>query len=159
MAPTSILVSLLLAAQPGPTGSWTLNTAPDLKAVIESATASMNFVVRPIARGRLKKTNDAYKRIQIQRTATETVIQYDDRKAQHMPADGSAVAWTREDGEVFQISAKAAGADLVQTYKGVDGGRSNVFHVDPATGLLSVAVTITSPKLPQPMTYTLTYKN
>ena len=162
MAALKLVLPFLLAApllaQSGPFGNWTLVSAPDLPKVIEEATASMNFVVRPIARGRLKKTNDAYKRIQINRTGAEISIQYDERKPQHMPGNGQAVAWKREDGEDFLISARLEHEDLIQTYKAEDGERSNVFHLDPKTGTLTVAVTIKSGKLPKPLTYTLTYK-
>jgi hypothetical protein len=162
MAALKLVLPFLLAApllaQTGPFGTWTLATAPDLTQVIEGATASMNFVTRPIARGRLKKTNEAYKRIQIAKAGAEITIQYEGRLAQHMAADGQASKWKREDGEEFMISARLDKDDLIQTYKAEDGERSNVFHFDPKTGTLSLSVTVKSGKLPKPLTYTLTYK-
>ena len=152
----SLLLALPLAAQP--VGTWKLATQPDLSKVIEVATAPMNFVVRPIARGRLKKTNTAYERITIARTSAEITIKYDDREPQHMPADGKAVSWKREDGEVFQISAHTNGESLIQTYHAEDGERINQFHLDPKSGVLSLHVTVKSHKLPNPVVYTLTYK-
>jgi hypothetical protein len=151
-----LLLAAPLAAQA--VGTWKLATQPDLPKVIEAATAKLNFVVRPIARGRLKKTNTAYERITIARTPAEITIKYDDREAQHMPADGKAVAWKREDGEVFQISARTEGERLIQTYLAEDGERINQFHLDPKTGVLSLLVTVKSHKLPNPIVYTLTYK-
>jgi len=152
-----LLLALPLFAE-APVGAWTLAASPDIPAIIEKATAPMNFITRPIARGRLKKTNPAYQRIRIERTPKEFVIQYDDRQAQHMPADGSSVAWKREDGEVFQIATRVDKDDLVQTYKAEDGERTNVFHLDPASRALTLTVTVKSHKLPAPVVYAITYK-
>jgi hypothetical protein len=157
LAIAPLLLAIPLAAQ-APLGTWSLASSPDLPAIIEAATAKMNFVTRPIARGRLKKTNTAYQRIRIERTAAEFAFTYDDRQPQRMPADGKAVDWKREDGEKFLISTRTDKDDLVQTYKAEDGERTNVFHVDPATHVLSLTVTVKSAKLPAPVVYTLTYK-
>jgi len=149
----SFLLALLLAVQPAaPFGSWTLDAAPDLPKVIEAATASMNFITRPIARSRLNKTNEVYQTVRIEREAGTISIQYGQRQPQRMPADGSTVAWTREDGE------KAERDDLVQTYKAEDGERTNVFHVDPDSRILTLKVTVTSPRLPRPVSYAITYR-
>jgi len=155
-----LLLAAPLAAQApgGLMGTWKLASTPDLPGIIEQATARMNFVTRPIARGRLKKTNAAYAQVVIGGAAGEVTIQYEGRAAQHMPAGGQAVPWVREDGEKFLISARVEGGDLIQTYKAEDGERVNVFHADPATGALSLGVTVTSPRLPGPLTYTLPYR-
>ena len=159
MASLKPILSLLLAAPVAAQalGTWKVAASPDLPLIIEQATAPMNFVTRPIARARLKKTNSVYHQIQISRTATEFLIQYDDRAAQHMPVSGQAVPWVREDGDKFQISAQPQGDDLVQTYQAEDGKRVNRFHVD-ASGTLTMAVTVTSPRLPNPVSYSIPYR-
>ena len=151
------LLALPLAAQ-APLGNWTLASAPDVPAIIEAATAPMNFVTRPIARSRLRKTNPVYQAIRLERTPGEFVITYDVRAPQRMPANGSAVPWKREDGDEFLISARADKDDLVQRYKAEDGERTNVFHLDPATRAMTLTVTVSSAKLPKPVTYAITYK-
>ena len=138
-------------------GTWKLAAQPDLAALIDRAIAPMNFLKRPIARGRLKKTNPAYTRIQITGNAAEITIQYDARKPQHMPADGHPVPWRREDGERFSISARLDKETLIQTYQAKDGKRINVFHRDPATGGLALEVQVLSERLPGPIAYTLAY--
>jgi len=152
-----LLLALPLAGQV-PAGSWSLAAAPDLTAVIEAATAPMNFLTRPFARSRLKQTNPLHAHIRIAHPGSEITIQYDDSPAQHMPDDGSPVAWKREDGESFMISARTDPDGLVQTYKAEDGERSNRFRLDPATGSLALTVTIRSGRLPGPVTYTLSYR-
>jgi hypothetical protein len=154
-----LLLAIPLAAQnPGPFGTWTLASAPDLAKAIADATAPMNFITRPIARSRLAKTNAVYRTLRIERVPAGISIWYDQRQPQVMPADGTAVPWTREDGEKFLISARLDQDDLVQTYQAEDGRRSNVFHLDPAGRTLTLAVTVTSPRLPGPLNYTLAYR-
>jgi hypothetical protein len=154
-----VLLALPLAAQPaGPFGAWTLASAPDLSQVIDAATAPMNFIARPIARSRLNQTNAVYRTIRIQPEPGGVSIQYDQRQPQHLRADGTSVPWTREDGEKFFISTRVDRDDLVQIYRARDGERTNVFHLDPASRTLTLKVTVTSPRLPRPLNYALTYR-
>lgn len=131
---------------------------PHIEQAIEKAVAEMNFVTRPIARGRLKKTNPAYQRIRIGQEGAQISIQFDERKPVQMPADGSAIRWTREDGEVFDVSATHEGGALLQRFKAEDGERINRFSLSPDGAELTLDVTITSPRLPAPVKYTLTYQ-
>ena len=155
----SLLLTLPAAAQDsGLSGTWTLVEAPDLAKVIDAVVASMNFLARPIARSRLAHTNTAYGTLRIDQQPAEILIQTDQRAPQRMPADGQPVEWTREDGERFVISARRERGDLVQTFQARDGERTNVFHLDPASHTLTLSVTVTSPRLPRPLTYALVYR-
>lgn len=129
----------------------------DISQAVDKAVEKMNFIKRPIARGRLEKTNVPYQRIRIQINATEAEITYDDRKPIRMSIDGPAIKWTRDDGEVFDVSARVDGGKLVQTYKAEDGMRVNSFHLD-AKGALHLRVEVSSPQLPQAMSYELVYQ-
>jgi hypothetical protein len=124
---------------------------------IESATAKMNFLVRAVAKSRLKSTNPLYQRIEITNDGAQITVRYDKGKPVAMPADGGAVKWTRDDGEQFDVSAHAQGAQLQQTFKAEDGQRVNEFSLAP-DGTLTLAVTITSPQLSAPLNYTLAYR-
>jgi hypothetical protein len=153
-----VLAAPLAAQPPGPYGAWTLASAPDLTKVIEAATAPMNFIFRPIARSRLEKTNEVYPTIRIEAEPGGVAIQYGERRPQHLPADGRSVPWTREDGETFMVSVRLEPDGLVQVYQAKDGQRTNVFHLDPASHTLTLNVTVTSPRLPGPVTYAITYR-
>src|SRR5262245_28851957 len=65
----------------------------DLNAVINKATARLNFVMRPIARSRLRGTNFAYKDIMIDERPDTIVISYQGRAPVRAPADGTLVPW------------------------------------------------------------------
>jgi hypothetical protein len=155
----SLLLTLPAMGQAsGLSGTWTLAVVPDLARAIEEVVAPLNFLVRPIARARLAKTSTPYQALRIALDPTTISIQADQNAAQHMPADGQPVVWTREDGEKFIISAHPVGDDLVQTFKAKDGERTNRYHLDQATHTLDLSVTIASPRLPRPLAFTLVYR-
>jgi hypothetical protein len=128
-----------------------------IEAAIETAVASMNFVKRPIARSRLRKTNTPYERITISRTADRVSVAFDDQPPIDMPVDGRAVKWTRSDGEVFDVSAQVRADALVQTFKAEDGQRMNTFTANEA-GQMTMEAQITSSQLSTPVIYTLLYE-
>ena len=152
------LLAVLPLAGATPDGSWSVANAPDLQAVIDQATAPMNFLTRPIARSRLRSVNVVFRRIQVVRASGEVSITFDDRQPIHMPLDGTPVPWTREDGEKMTVAARMDGDDLEQTFFAHDGERVNHFHVDPASRTLRFQVTVRSGRLPGPVAYTVDYR-
>ena len=129
----------------------------DVDAAIDAAVAKMNFIKRPIARSRLKKTNPAYQRVTIARTESQVHVKFDKSSVIESPADGTPVKWKREDGEVFEVSTDWQGKRLVQRFKAEDGERVNTFHSN-AKGELILDVKIMSDQLPKPLSYSLVFR-
>ncbi|HEY5761413.1 MAG TPA: hypothetical protein VIU34_36580 [Steroidobacter sp.] len=129
----------------------------DISQAIEQAIEKMNFIKRPIARGRLSRTNFPYQQVRIEIDASEAEVTYDTQAPIRMPLDGQPIKWKRADGEIFDVSARLEGGKLVQTYKAEDGMRVNSFARD-ASGSLHLEVEVSSPQLPQPVKYTLAYR-
>ena len=166
---TAVLFALLALALGAPAaaeaqqsslaGTWTLNRgqSDDIQAAINRAVARMNFVTRPIARGRLRRTNTAYERVVIAFPSNQVSVRYDERNPIVSPASGAAVKWTREDGEVFDVSMRPAGGRLTQTFTAEDGSRENVYTLSADGRTLTMNVTIRSPRLSAPLTYKLVY--
>ena len=135
-----------------------LEKSANVAAAIETTVGQMNFIKRPIARGRLKNTNVAYSKIRLSRSATQISLSFDDRAPLRMPANGSPINWTREDGEVFTVSARWEDSKLVQNYKAGDGERTNTFRFNLDESELALDVVITSGQLPVPLRYSLVYR-
>lgn len=133
-------------------------TSEDIKGAINSVTSKMNFIVKGVARSRLTKTNPAYQRIAIAKEGNEIVVTLDTRKPIRMPADGSSIKWTREDGEKFNLTAAWQDTQLTQTYVAEDGQRVNDFSLGTDGSTMTLAVTVSSEQLPRPMQYKLGYK-
>ncbi len=152
------LAALTLAAQAqGLDGLWRQTRVDDIHAAIETCIADMFFVKRPIARRRLANVNPAYQKIALSITPQQVSVKLDDRNPIVMPGNGSEVWWTREDGEKFQVAAHVAGSQLTQTFRNEDGERTNVFQMSPDGRTLTLSVTVKSPQLPRPLTYTITF--
>jgi len=141
-------------------GTYTVDSvrSESIDSAIEQGIADMNFVIRPIARNRLAKTNPRYERIVLSRNDSTVSVQFDARKPIEMPADGHAVPWTREDGSKYEVNAQCSATQLVMHFKAEDGERVNTFALDPDGRSLKLNVKVTSPKLPKPVTYTLAYR-
>jgi len=157
-----LLATLPLAAgplAPNLAGSWALVDGPSpIPAAIERAVKDMVWIKRPFARSRLGAVNDAYASFRVQVSESEVTIHYYDGQIQHLPLDGHPVAWRRKDGEMLDVAIHPERGDLVEVYQAKDGVRTNVFHVDPQQGTLSLGVTLESSQLPTPVSYTLTYR-
>ncbi len=126
---------------------------------ITDGTAKMNFIKRPIARSRLKKTNlPPYAWVKIEHTPAEVSIEMDGRKPIVTPADGKAIKWTREDGEVFDVNTVWEQGKLRETFVAGDGSRENLFEPGPDGQTMTMQVTIRSPQLKQPIVYKLDYR-
>lgn len=153
-----VLAALSLAAQePSLSGAWRQTTADDIVAAIDATVADMNFIKRPIARGRLTKLNPAYKKVAITLSDKEVLVKLDDREPIHMPANGAAAPWTREDGDKFMVAAQVSKDQLVQTFKNDEGERTNLFKLSPDGKTLTLTATVKSQKLPKPLSYRITF--
>lgn len=148
------------AQNPGISGAWAYVEAESdaIRPAIEQAVAKMNFITRPIARGRLTRTNEPYQRLTIQQANGQVTIITDDRSPIVAPADGNPIKWTREDGEVLDLTTRWVDGTLEQTFIAEDGQRKNVFALSPDGRTLEMRVTVSSPRLAAPLTYTLRYR-
>lgn len=135
------------------------SASDDVEAAIKEATHKMSFITKPIARGRLKKTNEPYRRVIISPTAAEISIAMDQRAPIVTPSDGTAIDWKRpEDGEMLKVSTSWEGDRLRETFVADDGQRENVFSLSPDGRTLRMDVTVSSPRLPAPVRYALVYR-
>jgi hypothetical protein len=153
-----VLTAMSLTAQESPlNGIWNQKRADDIAAAINVTVGDMNFITRPIARGRLAKVNPTYQKVAITISDKEVLVKFDDRAPIHMLPAGKPSPWTREDGDQFQVAAQASQDQLIQTFKNDEGERTNVFKLSPDGKTLTMNATIKSPKLPKPLTYSITF--
>lgn len=138
--------------------------APDtIKKAINVAVKGMGWPAEGFARRRLEKSNlPPYRRIVILLgvRVTDVSITTDARAPIVTPPDGTPVEWTREDKEKFKVSTTVPvdAGPLKQTFQSEDGQRVNTYVVGSGGKTLNMEVVVSSPRLPRPVTYTLTYK-
>jgi hypothetical protein len=142
-------------------GAFTLypQASDDVAKAIETVVTPMNFIKKPLARKRLKETNQPPQRIEITATSSEVSISTDDGEVVRTPADGRPVEWTRKsDGETFMVTTVREGRVIRRTFRADDGQRASSYAISPDGGTLTMTVVVTSPQLPDPLTYTLVYR-
>jgi hypothetical protein len=142
-------------------GTFVLDRAAsdNVDKAIASAVKDMNFITRPIARGRLQKTNQPYQQVSIATSGANTVVTIDKLPPRQAPSTGTPVSWTRPaDGEKMKLSMRWDGGHLVETFKPEDGQRVNEYSLSPDGATLTMHVTVSSPRLPKPVTYKLAFK-
>src|SRR5436190_12555788 len=153
--------STLAAAQKsGLDGSYILDEtdSDNTNEVIETAVEKLNFVMRDIARGRLKKLNPAYRQVAVTSSPNEISVAVDNQPPLRTPAKGAPVAWVGPDGGKVNASMQLTGRLLAQTFTSADGRRVNDYSLSPDGRTLTMEVTETSPGLSQTITYKQVYR-
>lgn len=154
-------VSAQKPKKPSLQGTYTLNTAAsdDVDKAIEALVKEVFSWGRSRARNRLRKTNvPPYQRIVISYTEAEVSIATDQRLPLRTPLDGTRVDWTRDDGEKLKVSTVWESGKLKRTFKGEEGQRVNTYSISADGKTLTMQVSVTSPRLPRPLTYKLVYQ-
>ncbi len=135
-----------------------------INAGIEDGISEMNFVVRPIARGRLEDTNKVCKTLTFTLADGNISIQCGSGKVFTTPADGTSKKVTGSDNKTpYKLSQKVKTdgdiTTITQTFKAEDGKRTTVYTYNSAEKTLKMKVRVNSPKLdPKAVKYTLPYK-
>lgn len=146
-----------LAAWDAFAGEW--RAQPDAARVVEAgvhqATASMSFIARPIARRRLFHRFPAPTELRLHRDDDLFVIEFRGPGAlvHRLPISGA---------EVFQhdarLSIRLEGPALRHAGATEEGRRENLFRLGNTPNVLTMETTITSPQLPGPVRYLITFE-
>lgn len=156
-----LAIDVFALEKPDFSGEWNIDkeNSADIPSAIETCVSNTNFIIRAIARHRLKKTNTVHEKVFISTSASSITITFGSEVAKPViaPVDGSVVPWERDDGEVFLVSHQLTGDRLVETFRGDDGQKEIDFSVSADGAVLTMAITASSPRLPEPLVYQLVY--
>jgi hypothetical protein len=153
-----IFLALLSAA---PLTGYTLiaDSSDDIKAAVNQTVEHMSFITRPIARGRLNKTNPLPLHVHVTLTNDTLWVAFDDGNPVMTPLDGDVVPWrsslTNED---YRAHAERHADTAAQVIVAPDGERTNEYVFTDNGARLELHVTVSSHRLPRPLTYTLRFK-
>ncbi|WKW11484.1 hypothetical protein Strain138_000737 [Pseudogemmatithrix spongiicola] len=167
----ALVFAMPLAAQPGSSagapapserlvGRFVRDAAAsdDVPAAIERAVAQMSFVTRGIGRSRLKATNQPPADVRFALPPDSIVVQYAGQPELRARRDGSPREWRNAAGEPFQARVTVAtspdgSVTVRQVFEAEDGRRENAWRLEAAGTTLTLDVTVSSPRLPQPLRY------
>jgi hypothetical protein len=127
-----------------------------LEQAIEATAQRLSFVVRGIARSRLRAGNRIAPSVEIRRRGDQITVQFQGRPPMTAAATGEPISWKSEDGTTVTLQHRREGDTLVQVLGTTEGARTNRLSVAPGGGL-QLAVEVSSPRLPAPLRYVLSY--
>ena len=147
------------AQKSGLDGTYTLDdsASDNIAQAIDAALERLNFLERPFARGRLSKLNPVYRKVTITTSPNELSVGADSQPTLRTPATGTPVPWKAPDGGKLSASMRLTGGHLVQTFTSADGHRVNEYTLSPDGRTLTMQVTESSSRLPQPIKYKQVY--
>ena len=135
------------------------DSSDNIKTAINQTVEHMSFITRPIARGRLNKTNPLPQHVHVTQTDDTISVAFDDGNPIATPLNGDTVPWQSSmTHEQYQAHAVRLGDTTEQVIVAPDGERTNAYVFTDNGARLVLRVTISSHRLPQPLTYTLRFK-
>jgi len=137
-------------------GSYVMDRerSDDVFQAIESAAAGLPNVTRPLVL-RLRKAAAAPDAIRLSIAAGRFSIKFDAKPLIVVWTSGEPIEWRLEDGQVFDVSAKANGEAISLTFRADDSERTTVYRSDGQQ--LVTETVITSPLLSTPIRYKVVY--
>ncbi|MBW2291444.1 MAG: hypothetical protein JRG89_24100 [Deltaproteobacteria bacterium] len=129
-----------------------------LDAAIEGVVASLNFLLRPIARSRLSSTNQPYDHIRIQVRAEGLTIARGSDLVWTVAADDTPTKVKRPGGVIFVVHRRFEMGEVIEEIDAGSGRRRNRYALSADGQVLSLTVTIAAERLPTPLVYTHHYR-
>jgi hypothetical protein len=127
----------------------------ELNRGIERAVADMSFMTRGIAADRLREKNPIRSEVTTEVRGDRIAIRYGDARYETRSGEWETVTATGEQVELLQT---ASGNEIFQTFRAPDGEKTTVYRFSPDGQRLTLDITVTSPRLSQPMRYSVEYR-
>jgi len=128
-----------------------------IRRAVDAVCGRLDFVTRAIARPILEDRNRAYRQVQLdvdQQTVRFTMGPWGPVRTRF----GATATVPNERDETTQVRQMRVGHRLVQTFSTEQGTRRNVLTLSDDGRRLVIDTLITSPRLPIPLRYRLTYE-
>ena len=141
-------------------GAFSLDrhASDDIFRAIDGVTRDADLRSRQILRPQLRKTTAPAQRLVIASTDDDVRIACDERDPIVTPANGVWVDWMIVDLELVRVSTVWENGRLRQSFRSAHGERSNLYSLSPDGRVLTMNVTVTSPRLRRPLAYMLVYQ-
>jgi len=129
----------------------------DLADAIEHTVEQLSAMIQGMARRRLTEANEVDKTIDISISGDKITTSFASGLKLTCVIDGSAVRTKGTGGERLDVRVRAKGSKLVQHLQGKQGARTIVYVLSKDRKRLTVHHKITAKRLPEPLTYRLSY--
>ena len=128
-----------------------------LEQAIEDTAQTLPGVIRGIGRKRLTKTNQLDKSIRIDIDGDRVTTTYASGFNPSATLGAGQITWTSKKGDKYRVKVQQKGSKLIQIAASEDGVKTTVFVLSADRQRLTVHHKIVADRLPEPMTYRLSY--
>ena len=131
-----------------------------LDKAIEQVVSQMNFLIRGIARRRLREPNLPSKEVSISLDEAQIRIERPGQPEVSAPASGKAITWRNpEEGDVFQVQHGIdERGELYQRFAGERSVSVNRFVLSDDGNALTIHTLIEADRLPAPLRFEMSYR-
>jgi hypothetical protein len=170
IAASLIPLSVAPIAQPTPVGGSAAVTSgvatyaadpaesDNVNAAIDRSVRRMGWLSRPVARHRLRLNNPQPAALRLTWLPDTIIVALGRDEPLALPRDGTTVPWRDPEGEVVHASLAIHGDTLTQAVIGKDGRADSQFLIGDDGRHVLMSVTITSPHLPDPVVYSIGFR-
>lgn len=127
------------------------------KAAIDHAVEGLSFVIRSAARGRITATTQILQTYSFSFEPGKIVVRPQSRPEMISGDKGEPADYIYK-GKTSRFTQLMVGDRITQVFTSDDGKRENEFTLSKDGNLLRLKVTLTSPRLSNPVVYALSYK-
>lgn len=140
-------------------GEWSLvpDKSDKLEGAIEAHVADQNFAMKIYWKKKLQNACAVWPALDIL-AGDGFSVTLGKESPVSTTGDGAATDWKRKDGEKFQVSLRAEGARMIQTFQGDGYTLTFVYSMRPDGETLALQVTYAHPKLANNFSYKLVYQ-
>lgn len=121
---------------------------------IDEAASHTGFFERGFVKSKLRDKNPVRSSVRTKVLGNELSVQYGDMRYQTVQGQWTTVTAL---GEQVRLQQWARGNQIVQKFRSGDGQKVSIMTFQP-NGQMVMDVTVTSPRLPQPLRYQLHYR-
>jgi hypothetical protein len=137
----------------------TREESDDVRAAIERSIAHMSFIIRPIARHRLARTNRVPAYVAFTVRNDTLVVAFEKANPIVTPLDGNFVPWVSGvSEEIYRVRVTSAADTLHQLISASDGWRADDFIFSDGGRRVELHVTLKADLLPKPVVYGLVFE-
>ena len=165
--PAALLVAMAIVPAVGsaqnnpiPQGKYVFvpELSDDIDGRLDAAVAHMNFLIRGIAKSRLKGANRPIERVDLRYSGDSVWISLrEDEPWVVSLRNGEYMPYKRADGEVVQVKTDLSPGVIDQYFRSEDGEKQMIYRLRE-DGLLEVESITYSDKLEEPFRYTWVYR-
>jgi hypothetical protein len=131
----------------------------DVRAAIDRAVSHMLFIIRPIARHRLARTNRVPPHLTFGVRPDTITVTFEHANPIPTPRNGAPVPWiSGVSRETYTVHIAFAGDTLHQEILASDGAREDDFVFSDNGDRIVMHVTLRADRLPTPLVYTLVFR-